>query len=286
VSVEVSTDGGNTWTELTRYTDDSSGWKDQCLGIANMGFEPYVYGIDLTPFVGNVVQVRWRMISDDEGTEAGFQLDDVWITAKIDNIAPVTTAILNPATPDGENDWYVSPVTITLVAADNIGVDKTYYRIDGGSWLEYTVPFTISVDGEHTVDYYSVDTVGNEEIYKSVSFKIDKTAPTVEITRPKEGYLYIFNREIMPVPIIPRTIVIGHITIEATATDATSGVDYVKFTITKAGAIEFESADMDSPYTYDFTKVYIIPSTHTVTADCYDVAGNTASDSMDFLKWL
>jgi hypothetical protein len=48
---------------------------------------------------------------------------------------PVTEATLTPDTPDGNNDWYVSPVQIDLVASDiESGVAGIYYRIDGGSW--------------------------------------------------------------------------------------------------------------------------------------------------------
>jgi len=48
---------------------------------------------------------------------------------------PVTTATLDPANPDGNNDWYVSPVQVTLQATDlGSGVKNTRYRINNGSW--------------------------------------------------------------------------------------------------------------------------------------------------------
>ncbi|NRF95610.1 hypothetical protein HQN89_32775 [Paenibacillus frigoriresistens] len=42
-----------------------------------------------------------------------------------DEQAPVTTASVSPAQPDGQNGSYVNPVTVTLAATDNLsGVAK------------------------------------------------------------------------------------------------------------------------------------------------------------------
>ena len=93
-----------------------------------------------------------------------------------ENQAPVTTSVLSPAAPNGQNGWYIGPVTVTLGATDNdggSGVDKTEYRIDGGAWTVYSGPFAVGSDGGHTVGYRSTDVVGNVEAEKTVSFKVD-----------------------------------------------------------------------------------------------------------------
>ncbi len=52
-----------------------------------------------------------------------------------DTTAPVTTRIQTPASPDGDNGWYVTPVQFELTATDlESGVKEINYRIDGGSW--------------------------------------------------------------------------------------------------------------------------------------------------------
>lgn len=66
-------------------------------------------------------------------------------------------------------------MTVTLTASDESGIDYTKYRIDGSSWITYTAPFTISGDGSHIIEFYSVDKVGNKEPYRSCSFRIDQT---------------------------------------------------------------------------------------------------------------
>ena len=109
----------------------------------------------------------------------GFEIREV--RASSDSAPPETTCTLNPPSPDGINGWYVSNVTITLNAYDESGVDRTYYSIDGGIWQEYTAPFLIYLDGEHSVSYYSVDIYGNTEDVKSVTFRIDLTMPSSHI---------------------------------------------------------------------------------------------------------
>ena len=97
------------------------------------------------------------------------------------NIPPVTTHSLNPETPDGDNGWYVSNVTVTLDATDEMsGVNSTYYRINGGNWTIYTDSFVIYFDGENILDYYSIDNWGCSEEIKSAEIKMDKTIPEME----------------------------------------------------------------------------------------------------------
>lgn len=101
----------------------------------------------------------------------------------VDTIAPSTLhSILGTA---GTNGWYVSSVTVTLVAGDTIsGVASTQYRIDSGSWLSYTSSFVYSTEGSHLLEYYSVDNAGNLESIKSADLNVDISNPisTIAVT--------------------------------------------------------------------------------------------------------
>lgn len=56
-----------------------------------------------------------------------------------DTQAPTTVHSLNPSNPDGNNNWYISPVLVQLDATDlGSGVKKINYRVDGGQWLSKT----------------------------------------------------------------------------------------------------------------------------------------------------
>jgi len=93
-----------------------------------------------------------------------------------DTVPPVTKATLNGTL---SGSAYVSPVKVTLNATDSrSGVASTVYRIDGGSWLTYAAPFTVSALGAHTVHFYSTDKAGNTESTKAVSFKVDVSTST------------------------------------------------------------------------------------------------------------
>src|SRR5439155_13930 len=54
-------------------------------------------------------------------------------------------------------------------ATDNdSGVGQTEYRLDGAaSWTTYTGPFPITDDGDHTLEFRSIDLNNNVEVIKS-----------------------------------------------------------------------------------------------------------------------
>ena len=118
---------------------------------------------------------------DDRGQNtASRRLDLV-----IDLAAPTTGH--NLAGTMGENGWYVSAVDVHLHAGDGctgnacVGVQEIYYRVDGGAWQTAggdDEAFTVSGDGNHTVRYYAIDRVGNQEGEQQATFKIDATPPT------------------------------------------------------------------------------------------------------------
>jgi len=100
---------------------------------------------------------------------------------KIDRRPPTTTLTL--AGTQGDNDWYISNLEITLSASDNAsGVQRGKYRLGSGSWQNYTGPFTVSNEGITSIHYRSLDNAGNRESERSISLRIDKTAPTGEIS--------------------------------------------------------------------------------------------------------
>ena len=102
----------------------------------------------------------------------------------------ITTTLVDTAAPATSDDadalWHNSDVTVHLTASDaGSGVDKTYVKVDGGSYAEgteatVTADADHSNDGVHTVSYYSVDGAGNEEDAHAVSVRIDTVAPAIE----------------------------------------------------------------------------------------------------------
>jgi hypothetical protein len=167
----------------------------------------------------------------------------------LDTTPPGTTHRFNPSVPDGDNNWYVSDVTITLDATDNLsGVEFTYYRLNSGSWKTYTSPVVVSDDGEHTLEYYSVDFVGNEERIKGpFDFKIDQILPTITLAAERVSF--------------------GTYKLIADASDATSGVAKVEFYVNG----EPVGTVTDAPYECEVSDC---SRGDMATATVYDNAGH------------
>lgn len=137
--------------------------------------------------------------------------------AEPDTSPPTTSASLSGLS--SSSGWYRSEVTVTLSATDGggSGVRFTNYSIDGGSWRAYVEPVRISAEGQHEIEYYSVDNYGNTETTKSEEFRIDTINPSTGCelsgTARANGW-YISNVE-------------AHLT----ATDARSGVQLTRYRI-------------------------------------------------------
>jgi len=105
---------------------------------------------------------------------------------KIDQTPPTTTHEFKGIM--GDNNWFVSDVTVTLSAEDETsGVDYTMYKVNDGEWITYTGPFNICGDGMHILYYYSVDFAGNVEDVNEAYLKIDQTDPTIDLIIEKIG---------------------------------------------------------------------------------------------------
>ncbi|GAB4506088.1 MAG: hypothetical protein Kow00123_02260 [Anaerolineales bacterium] len=115
---------------------------------------------------------------EDEAGNVGYQ-NYAWLPKAIrrDALPPTVTHALVGTL--GSENWYISPVTVTLTATDTLsGLAAVRYRVDGGAWQVGT-SVAVSADGDHTVAYKATDVAGNESSVITVSFRIDRTAPFV-----------------------------------------------------------------------------------------------------------
>ena len=99
----------------------------------------------------------------------------------IDRAHPVSTVNVNNQTPSA--GWYGTNVNVKLSATDQAsgkaiaGIREIRYRLDDGAEQVYNGGFPISGDGNHTIRYYAVDKVGNQEAERTTTVKIDQTVP-------------------------------------------------------------------------------------------------------------
>jgi large repetitive protein len=110
--------------------------------------------------------------ADKAGNAANATVDGI----HIDRTTPSTDA-------SSPSDWVDHAVTIDLTATDNLsGVAETHYVLDGGSDQTGT-SVSIATEGVHSLDYWSVDVAGNEEIHHHATVLVDLTAPTISHTQ-------------------------------------------------------------------------------------------------------
>ncbi len=99
-------------------------------------------------------------------------------TGTVDDTAPVTTAQVSGTPVEG---WHTGPTTVTLTAVDEdggSGVARTEYQLGSATtWTAYAGPVQVTGDGSHELRFRSVDEAGNVEETKTVTVKIDATAP-------------------------------------------------------------------------------------------------------------
>ena len=186
------------------------------------------------------------------------------VAYKQDVAAPTTSADLSGTA--GDNGWYSSDVQVTLSASDaGSSVASTWYRIGtSGAFTQYSVPFTLSTEGTGTVEFYSVDTVGNAQSTQSQTIKIDKTAPSVSVDS------------------VPASTLGQAVTISGSANDLLAGMtSVVTVSIHRASdnaVLASGPATINgSTWSYNYTPTQA--GAQSATATGQDLAGNSATST-------
>ena len=102
---------------------------------------------------------------------------------------------------------------------------------------------------------------------------VEERPVEVEIRKPKEKYLYIFDREVMP---FFNTIIIGKVTIEVDAGDE-DGIERVEFYVDDV----LKYTDYDEPYSWLWNEFSF--GKYEIKAVAYDMEGNKAEDKINVI---
>jgi hypothetical protein len=188
---------------------------------------------------------------------------------------------------------YNSDVTVYLECTENegSGCASIFYRINGAGYTQINstlISLLIpSSGGNATLDYYSVDVVGNAETAAQQVYRFDLTAPVIAITTPADGS--ILNN-------------VGAASIAGTATDVDSGISNVQIQITDGTNSVTTTGGSIAPgqspnwlavadngggnWSYNTAGLnWTDDAEYTITARTVDVAGNLASTSMQFVYY-
>jgi len=132
----------------------------------------------------NVTMIFTASLSTDNGsysiTAYGVsgsinQSVQIQLTIVEDKVSPATSLAIDGVS--GSDGKYRSDVLVTLAAEDNpngSGVAETAYNINNSSWVRYSEPFLVNLDGNFAVQYNSTDYAGNVEQTKMENITIEK----------------------------------------------------------------------------------------------------------------
>jgi hypothetical protein len=282
--IEVD-DGSGKWWKIDDLARVDEAAYVPGMTIASGGFiQPGCIPFDLSFLAGKEIQIRFRLLVPGDvpmPNDFFWCIRNVHITGKQDHLAPTSSITMTGTMKD--SGWYSTAVKVKITAEDDAsGVKEIHYILDGVHNVVAgdTAEFTVSGNGEHTLEYWSVDFVGNEEAHHIVPpFKIDSgAAPSVSITAPTPG-IYIFGNQIMS---FSKVFIIGAFTVEATASDPDSGIYKLSFYLDD----ELIGEDTEAPFSQYVATRHMGAGTIKVVAE--DFAQNTAEDTLDvtYYKFL
>ena len=175
----------------------------------------------------------------------------------IDRSGPATVIAVSGFS---RNGWYADPVQVSFTATDTMSsVANTFYTLDGGAVQTFANPFTVSGEGDHVVSYWSVDSVGNSEAHRSLTIKIDSSAPSTQLAKSGTAGNDGWYR--------------GPVQVSLNATDTRSGV-----------AASYYSLDGGAPQTYTGPFTVSSNAQHQISFWSVDNVGNAESQQSASIK--
>lgn len=151
-------------------------------------------------------------------------------------------------------------------------------RLEFGTWTGCTSPRSYSnlSHGPHIFEVRARDRHGDRDATEAYdAWFIDLTPPTVELTRPKAGHVYVFDAERPGSG--TTTAVVGNVTIRASALDVESIITKIRFKVDGAFIPDRQVRYNASDDSWSFVWNGTTPGRHTLQAVAYNVAGLTSS---------
>jgi hypothetical protein len=159
-------------------------YRDESGGLPQYGFFKYLYPGDSITRSYTFEELKSKLFDVLEYHHDNFFSDEpLPDSLKWKVVYPDTTP---PSTQhDYDGTWRKSDFRIILTATDNINrIEDTFYKINNGPVKRVSIdghPLITSEGANNTLEYWSVDWAGNEELPHKIltGIKLDKTTPSV-----------------------------------------------------------------------------------------------------------
>ena len=147
---------------------------------------------DIAPFGGTGrASVRWTawppgpqdicVVADPDDSIGELSESDNQACATIQVIyGPITSLLIGQPNYTAAETYIrsVTPLAMSVLDRGGTGINFTRYRIDMGSWIDYTGPFTVPGEREHLLEWFSEDNTGTQEAAHVFRLRVDERPPT------------------------------------------------------------------------------------------------------------
>ncbi|GAA1540692.1 hypothetical protein GCM10009827_070070 [Dactylosporangium maewongense] len=229
-------------TVTVTATDSGSGVASVEYQLDDTGFQPYTAPVVVTAVGDHSVQYRATDVAGNTSATGSVSFS-VTEPGPVDTTPPTVTAVVAG---DGTRS-----ATVTVTATDSgSGVATVETQLDGGAWVPYTAPVTVTAPGAHMLHHRATDVAGNRSPEGMVMFTV--TEPPVEDTTPPTATATVTGTS-------PATVTI-------TATDSQSGVRSIEYAL-----------DGGAWTAYSAPVVVSAAGTHSVAYRATDQASNVSA---------
>lgn len=252
ITYQVSTDNGNSWTDLSSSVSGSHG--------------------SYTVSTAGTQNLQFRIES-----VAGSTSNVVSYTVNIDTTAPGNVTIRFSASPFKTvlhfltfNYFFGDTVTANFSASDSGGIDHyEYQKVDTGSSLNdngWQTGSSLSISPDYTGTIYirAVDQAGNVSGYVYDSLAVDKTAPTITANSGKSTLVTTDPNAFIPVTVQDNGAGVGTVTCQVNGGSVQS--------VDLAG-----DSYSDVTHTYVFSIGSLPDGSYDVFINAQDNSGNSAA---------
>ncbi len=182
--------------------------------------------------------------------------DEAAVSINLMQHVPCVTTATTTGT-EGENGWYVSPVSVALTVSDgSVPSTGTFCRLGVEEWQPYEDVIYVDSEGTTVLEFYSVDALELPEEVRNITLKIDETAPILATDSP--------NRYDTSSP-----------TITWVCHDSVSGISHASVSLDGGQFVICEDP-------YSVTLESVSEGDHDLVVRIYDIAGNYDETNIEF----
>ncbi len=142
-------------------------WNTMEIEVTGQEYRVVLNGTEVATYTGDGSRplegyVGLQNHSDGQAAGESVEFRNVWINDLEDGSGDLTAdASVEPAEPDGDNGWYVSPVSLSLESNNPEAQLQWRPRTDEEQWQTWTEPVAFDTDGIYNIDYRAV--LGDDE---------------------------------------------------------------------------------------------------------------------------